>query len=50
MITFVFSFIINVMFFKVNLSDLDINVQALYALACAIMDMYWLSGGRSNGK
>lgn len=50
MITFVFSFIINVMIFKVNLSDLDINVQALYALACAIMDLYWLSGGRSNGK
>ena len=50
MITFGFSFLINALIFKVNISDVDANVQVLYALACAIMDLYLLSGGRSNGK
>ena len=50
MITFIVSLLVNVIFLRVNLLDLDVNVQALYALACAIMDLYLLSGGKSNGK
>ena len=50
MFTLIISLLVNVIFFRINLSDLDINIQALYILACTIMDLYLLSGGKSNGK
>lgn len=52
MFTLIFSLLLNVIFFKFNLTDLDINMQALYILFCIYLDLRFLVGvgGKSNGK
>jgi hypothetical protein len=48
MITFILSLVVNVVFFRFNYADLDVNIQALYVLGCAMMDLYLLSGGKKS--
>ncbi len=48
MITFILSLVVNVVFFRFNYADLDVNTQALHVLGCAMMDLYLLSGGKKS--
>lgn len=48
MITFILSLVVNVVCFRFNYADLDVNIQALYVLGCAMMDLYLLSGGKKS--